>query len=209
MGIEGRLKRFARSLKHEDEAICYIATEANYTWLLKIMVEEITFGYRDCIGVEYLHTDTLVIYARIGPTLVHRNLIYNGNSINMLYKNTFNAMWLSEKDLHPCMSTLRVTNLTIELSKAPRTMVRQVQFVVLDGYSAYNTFLGRTSLSDSRVVTTIWCFVMKFRAPKGVGVMRGNEDTSRKCYVAELREVRHIEEGKSSTHNPCQKTVDV
>lgn len=128
------------------------------------------------MGTDYPHIDVLVIPARIGLMKVHRVLIDNGSSVNLLFKSAFNQMGLSKKDLLPCMSALQgfsgerkvplgLITLPVELGEEPRRMIRQVQFVVLDGYSAYNAFLGRLALSDFRVVTSIWCLKLKFPTP--------------------------------------------
>lgn len=100
---------------------------------------------------KYLHIDAFVISAQIDPTMVHQILVDNSSYVSLLYKNDFDAMRLLEKHLHPCMCTLQgffgarkmpmgVTDLTIELGEASRTMIRQVKFVVLDGYSATKHF---------------------------------------------------------------------
>lgn len=102
------MEKFARSLKHEDEAICFVAVEVNQMKLLRVMVEKIMFGVWDYAGVEYPHTNALVISARIKLIVVHRILVDNRSSFILLYKNVFDAMRLSEKDLRPCTSAQQV-----------------------------------------------------------------------------------------------------
>lgn len=58
------MERFGKSLRHKEEAICLAATEVNYDKLPKIMVEEITFGNKDYMGIDCQHTDALVIPRR-------------------------------------------------------------------------------------------------------------------------------------------------
>lgn len=79
---------------------------------------------------------------------------------------------------------------------------------MLDGFSAYNAFLGRPALSDFRAVTAIWCLKLKFPTPDGVGVVEGNQSMSRECYVAELREMKRLDKGKDSAAQPCPKSVE-
>ena len=77
--------------------------------------------------------------------------------------------------------------------------------MVLDGYSAYNAFLGRPALSDFRAATAIWCLKLKFPTPAGVGVVDGDQSMSRECYVTELREMRRLEKGKGKPEQVCPK----
>lgn len=79
---------------------------------------------------------------------------------------------------------------------APRRTVQQVQFVVLDGFSTYNAFLGRPALSDFKAVMAIWCLKLKFPTRERVGVVEGNQSMSRVCYIAELREMKRLDKGK-------------
>ena len=116
-------------------------------------------------------------------------------------------MGLSEKDLLACTSALQgfsgqrkepvgQVTLNVELGTKPHQAIQQVQFVVLGGPSAYNAFLGRPALYDFRAVTTIWCLKLKFPTRYGVGVVDGNQSTSRECYVVELREIKRLEKNK-------------
>ena len=105
--------------------------------------------------------------------------------------------------------SLGLITLPVELGEEPRRMIRQVQFVVLDGYSAYNAFLGRPALSDFSAVTAILCLKLKFPTPAGVGVVNGYQSMSRECYVAELRQMRRLEMGKGISERPCPAKDDM
>lgn len=102
---------------------------------------------------------------------------------------------------------LGLITLPMELGTTPRKMVRQVQFVVLDGFSSYNAFLRRPTLFDFRVVIKIWCLKIKFPTPQGVWAVERNQSVSRECYVAELQEMKWLEKGKGSVDRPCPKTL--
>lgn len=88
------IDRFGRSLRHEDEAI-YSVTDLNYAKLSRIMTEKITFEDRDCVGMDYPHTDALVITTMIGQVKVHQTLVDNGSFVSLLYKYAFDQMELS------------------------------------------------------------------------------------------------------------------
>lgn len=66
----------------------------------------------------------------------------------------------------------------------------------MDGFSTYNSLLGRPALSDLRAVVAPWCLTKKFPATNGVEVGEGNQGVSREHYVAELRENKRQEKGK-------------
>lgn len=101
------MERIRKSLEHQDEAICAVTAEVSYAKMPRIMAEEITFYDRDCAETDYLHTDALVISARIGLMKVHRILIDNGSSLSLLFKSAFDQMGLSEKDSLPYTSALQ------------------------------------------------------------------------------------------------------
>ena len=96
------MKKFGRSLQHQDEAIQSVVAEVNCTRVSKMTIEEIAFGDKDCMGTDYPHTDALVISADIGLAKVHRILVDEGSSVSLLFKMTFDQMGLSKKDLMPC-----------------------------------------------------------------------------------------------------------
>lgn len=74
--------------------------------------------------------------------------------------------------------------------------VRIVPFVVLNIYSAYSTFLGRSTLSRAAIAP--WCLTLKFSTKNDVGVVHEDQGLGHECYVVELREARRREKGKDA-----------
>lgn len=97
-------------------------------------------------------------------------------------------------------------DLIVKIREAPRTITRVKTFVVQDGFSAYNAFLGQLALSGFPVVVAPWCFTIKFLITSEVGIVRGNHDVARGCYADECREIRRIKRGKLTGKLPCVKS---
>lgn len=111
----------------------------------------IDFGKINELGMEYPHVDPLVVSVVIEPVLVHWVLVDCGSSVNILYKDVFDQIKLSKKDLMSCKTPLRdfhwrgedvVGHIdpVIEIGSTPRTAMRVQIFIVLDGLSTYNAF---------------------------------------------------------------------
>lgn len=61
------------------------------------------FGKPDIDGIDFPHTDALVISVHIGAHWVNKILVDNGSSLNILFKSTFDKKKLSYEDLEPCI----------------------------------------------------------------------------------------------------------
>ena len=71
--------------------------------------------------------------------------------------------------------------------------------MIVDEFSAYNAFLGRPTLTAFKAVLASWCLTIKFPTDNGVGVIKGDQNAGRECYLTELREARKREMGKDAT----------
>ena len=86
----------------------------------------------------------------------------------------------------------------VELGKGLRKVARKQTFIIVEEFSAYNAFLGRPTLAAFKAVLAPWCLTIKCPADNGVGVIQGDQDAGRECYLTELRESRKIETGKGA-----------
>ena len=111
------------------------------------------------------------------------------------------------KDVQPCNKPLHgftgeaklplgQVDLFVKIGSHPRSTIRKQTFVLIDGPSAYNAFLGRPALSDFQITLAPWCLKMKFPTSEGVGEVEGDQDIARDCYVTELRQNTRREKGK-------------
>ena len=168
----------------------------------KMMTDDVVFRERESIGVHAPTEDPLVITIPIGPATVHKVLVDNGSSVNILFKKAFDQMNLEIKDLKPCQGWIRGFNgastapmgyveLPVTLGEGERQRVRILPFVVLDVESPYNAFLGRPALAKFRACIAPWCLLLKFPTEAGIGIVRGDQVAARACYVAELKLLRN------------------
>ena len=73
--------------------------------------------------------------------------------------------------------------LPVAIGEAPRQVNNMVEFVVVDIPSAYNMILGRPFLSKVRGVLSIYHNVLKFPVGEEVGILKGDQQMARRCYV--------------------------
>ena len=158
-------------------------------------LDDVTFSEKDSRHVRHPHYDALVIKAMIANNNVHRSLVDNGSSVNILYFQAFERMGLKVSDLKPSPNPVYgftedsviplgvgVISLSMNLGEYPRQSCVMADFLVIDQPSAFNSVLGRPSLRELRVVTSIHHLLMKFPKPQGVGEVKGDQQESRQCY---------------------------
>ena len=94
-------------------------------------MEDITFGEKDAHHVRHPHCDALVIKTMIANNNVHRILVDNKSSVDILYFQAFERMGLKVSDLKPSPNPvysftgdlvvpLGVISLTMTLGEYPR-----------------------------------------------------------------------------------------
>ncbi|KAK8970934.1 hypothetical protein KSP40_PGU011164 [Platanthera guangdongensis] len=71
----------------------------------------------------------------------------------------------------------------------PKQATHDVNFVVIDSSSAYNTIFGRPVQSTFRAIQSVLHLAMKFRTPGGVGVVRGDQEEAHACYASQAQPI--------------------
>ena len=126
------------------------------------------------------HCDTLVIIAMVGNNNVHRILVDNESSIDILYYQAFQKMSLKNSDLRPSpnliygftedsVTPMGVIILPRTVGEYPRESCVITDFLMIDQPSTFNTVLGRPSLRALKATASIYHLLMKFPTPNRVG----------------------------------------
>ena len=149
-------------------------------------MDDIAFSDKDAHHVRHHHCDALVIKAMIANNNVHRMLVDNRSSVDILYYQAFERMGLKVSDLKPSPNPiykfrgnsvipLGVISLPMTLGKYPRQSYVMADFLVIDQPSAFNVVLGRPSLRKLRAITSIHHLLMKFPTSHRVGEVKGDQ----------------------------------
>ncbi|KAK0586525.1 hypothetical protein LWI29_008372 [Acer saccharum] len=168
--------------------------------------DPIVFTEADSHGVDVRPNDALVISARIGHREVHRILIDNGSSADILSAEVYDQLRLDRKDLQPFPTPLRgfggvevrslgTVKLPVKIGKAPCQKTVLLDFVVVDTENwPYNALLGRPFLNKAKAVTATYALMMKFPTEYGVGVVKGSQEMARRANLSVYkdREVRQV-----------------
>ena len=159
----------------------------------------ITFLDSDMEGCQHLHDDPLVIRVVVPNKTVHRVLIYNRSSTNIIFASVFDKMGIGREKLEPVNAhllgfsgekvlPLGSVHLVLTLGDPPCQVTKTIKFLIVDAPSAYNMLLGRPSLNAIRVVPSAYHMVVKFSTENGVGMVRGDQRVARECYVASMKQ---------------------
>ena len=113
----------------------------------------IEFSEEDARRLHHPHDDVLVISIQIEDYNMHRVLVDNGSSPDILYYPTFQQMGIGRERLIPTNAPLvgfggtRVLplgaiTLSIVVGDYPQQIIKDVTFLMVDCSSAYNAILG-------------------------------------------------------------------
>ncbi|XP_059645862.1 uncharacterized protein LOC132288728 [Cornus florida] len=160
--------------------------------------QDITFLEEDAKGIQQPHDDPLVVTMVVANYAIHRVLIDNGSSADLLFIDAFDKMCIGKERLRPTKSPLvgfsgekvfplDVVTLPLTAGTSPKQVTVMVDFLVVDCPSTYNIILGRTTLNAMRAVTLTYHLLMRFPTEQGIGELRGDQATARECYAAALR----------------------
>ena len=76
--------------------------------------------------------------------------------------------------------------LPVLMGTHPQQVSTMPNFIVVETPSAYNIILGRPPLNRARAVVSTHRLVVKFPTPQGTGILKGDQATTRSCYVTSL-----------------------
>ena len=159
----------------------------------------ITFSDFDMEGCQHPHDNPLVIKAIVANKMVHRVLVDNGSSADIIFASAFDKIGIVREELEPINACLRgfsgervlplgSVQLVLTLGVPPCQATIIVRFLIVDAPLAYNMLLGRPSLNAIRVIPSAYHMVIKFPTTNGVGMVRGNQHIARECYSGSMKQ---------------------
>ena len=156
----------------------------------------ITFSDSYMEGCQHPHDDPLVIRVIVANKIVHRVLIDNGSSADIIFASAFDKMGIGKEKLE-LMSAhllgfsgekvlpLRSTQLVLTLGNPPCQATTTVKFLIVDAPSVYNMLLGKPSLNALMAFPSAYHMVIKF--PIENRVVRGDQRVAKQCYSASIK----------------------
>ena len=162
----------------------------------------IGFSEEDARCLHHPYDNALVVSIRVGDYKVHRVLVNNGSSANILYYPAFQQMGIDKTQLIPMNAPLvgfggtRVfllgaVTLSVTMGDYPQQITKDVTFLVVDCLSAYNGILKRPTLNSWTAATSTYHLMIKFPTDYGIGESRGDQVAARECYIATLEMKDH------------------
>ena len=142
----------------------------------------LTFTDDDLEGLHIPHDDAIVVTTRIGNHNVHRILIDNASSVDVLFADAFDQLGISRNQLRPVSTPLYgfagtpvmpagSIDLPLTAGTSPCQITLMVTFLVVQCPSTYNAIIGRPTLNNLRAVTSTYHLKVKFPTPAGPGVL--------------------------------------
>ena len=133
-------------------------------------------------GCQHPHGDPLVIRAVLANKTIHRVLVDNGSSTDIIFVSAFEKMGIGREKLEPVNAYLRgfsgervlplgSIQLVLTLGDPPCQATITVRFLIVDAPSSYNMLLGRPSLNTIRAIPSAYRMVIKFPTVNGVGMV--------------------------------------
>ena len=142
----------------------------------------ITFSDSDLEGCQHPHDDPLVVRAIVANTTVHRVLVDNGSSADIIFASAFDKMGIGREKLEPVNTHLRgffgekvlplgSIQLVLTLGEPPCQATTTARFLIVDAPSAYNMLLGRPSLNVIKAIPSAYHMIIKFPTMHGIGMV--------------------------------------
>ncbi|XP_012846942.1 PREDICTED: uncharacterized protein LOC105966912 [Erythranthe guttata] len=183
---------------------CLCEMEAQLEEVQRISyVPPIVFGPQDKEGIRQPHSDALVITAMVANFDIARILVDTGSSADVIYYDCFRKMNMDFELKYVETSLVGFSGesvrsvgevcLPISLGMEPVRATRSVKFLVLDAPSTYNIILGRPSMNSFQAVVSTYHMKLKFPVLDQIGEVRGDQETSRRCYYDALRRIGNID----------------
>ncbi|XP_022158432.1 uncharacterized protein LOC111024924 [Momordica charantia] len=147
---------------------------------------KIEFSEDEATHLLHSHNDALVITLKIANAKVHRILVNEGSSADIISLTTYKAMDLGEKVLKSSPAPLigfggervipeGIIELPVTFGSGPKSITKMVDFLVVNYTSSYNAILGRPTIHMLRAIPSTYHQSMKFPTPGGVEEIKGEQ----------------------------------
>ena len=114
-----------------------------------------------------------MVNLQIGDYNMHRVLVDNGSSANILYYPAFQQMRIDKEWLTPTNAplvgfggmkvfSLGAITLFVTAGDYPQQITKEVMFLVVNCSFTYNAILGRRTLNSWKAVTSTYHLMIKF-----------------------------------------------
>ena len=90
------------------------------------------------------------------------------------------------------MQPMGTITLPIVVGAYPQQITKEVNFLIIDCSSSYNTIIGRLTLNSWKAVTSTYHLSVKFPIEYGIGQVQGDQLVARECYLAMLAMDEHV-----------------
>ncbi|XP_023908603.2 uncharacterized protein LOC112020273 [Quercus suber] len=140
----------------------------------------IGFSEEDVQRLHHMHDVALIVNIRVGDYNMHKVLVDNGSSADILYYPTFQQMRINRKRLIPTntllvgfggtrLFPLGAFTLSIIVGNYPQQITKDVTFLVVNCSSIYNAILGQPTFNSWKAATSTYHLMIKFLIDYGVG----------------------------------------
>ncbi|KAL0373262.1 UNVERIFIED_CONTAM: Retrovirus-related Pol polyprotein from transposon gypsy [Sesamum radiatum] len=140
----------------------------------------------------------MVIRLDIANVLVHKVLVDNGSSADIIFWEVMKRMGLEKSEFRPVktplvgfggseIASLGTIDLPVSMGTEPCRRTMMVRFLVVDTPFAYNVILGCPGLNLFRAVVSTYHLKMKFPTKSGVGEVSCDREEARRCYNLSLQ----------------------
>ena len=139
--------------------------------------------------------DPVVISAVTAGMKVHRVLVDQGSSADVMFLTTFNKLQLSPDMLRPYGGCLygrrrpgRGAGLRTTFTDGTVSRTESIRYLVVNAFSAYNMLLGRPTLNRLGAVASTRHMKMKLPNLTGkVITIKSNQKKAKRCYENNLK----------------------
>ena len=165
---------------------------------------DLTFTRADLHDVVPHDNDPVVILVVTAGRKVHRVLVDQGSSADVMFLSTFNKLQLSPNLLRPYTGCLYgfagdqvevrgYLELRTTFTDCTASRTESIRYLVVNANSAYNILLGRPALNRLRVVASMRHMKLKLPNLSGrVIVIKSDQEEARKCYENSLKTKRGV-----------------